>query len=132
MNHILVIVWSAPAAAVAPAIERIAKRARRIVFVSAPRKTAHPLFQQPNPVRAMAEQIERLIETSELPWTFLRPGMFAANALRGWAPQTRVGGWSEYTARGLGCRNRPTCARYVYSRRDHRGTLKDVPGLDNQ
>jgi uncharacterized protein YbjT (DUF2867 family) len=39
----------------------------------------------------MFEQIERLIETSGLAWTFVRPGMFAANALRWWAPQTRVG-----------------------------------------
>jgi len=85
------LVWTAPAAAVAPALERIAKHAKRIVFLSAPLKTAHPLFQQPNPLRAMVEQIERLIETSGLQWTFLRPGMFAANALRWWAPQIRAG-----------------------------------------
>jgi len=85
------LVWTAPAAAVAPALERITKHARRIVYLSAPLKTAHPLFQQPNPLRAMFEQIERLIETSGLQWTFLRPGMFAANALIWWAPQIRVG-----------------------------------------
>ena len=80
------LVWTAPAAAVAPALERITKHARRIVYLSAPLKTAHPLFQQPNTLRAMFEQIERLIETSGLQWTFLRPGMFAANALSWWAP----------------------------------------------
>src|SRR6267142_5668423 len=85
------LVWTAPAAAFAPALERITKRARRIVFLSAPLKTAHPLFQQPNPLRALAEQIERLIEASGLEWTFLRPGMIAANALWWWAPQTRAG-----------------------------------------
>ncbi|MGA2428960.1 MAG: NAD(P)H-binding protein [Candidatus Acidiferrum sp.] len=85
------LVWTAPPAAVAPVVERIAKHARRIVFLSAPLKTAHPLFQRPNPLRAMFEQIERLIETSGLQWTFLRPGMFAANALRWWAPQIRAG-----------------------------------------
>jgi uncharacterized protein YbjT (DUF2867 family) len=85
------LVWTAPAAAVAPALERITKHARRIVYLSAPLKTAHPLFQQPNPLRAMFEQIERLIETSGVQWTFLRPGMFAANALSWWAPQIRVG-----------------------------------------
>jgi uncharacterized protein YbjT (DUF2867 family) len=85
------LVWTAPAAAVAPALERIAKHARRIVFLSAPIKTAHPLFQQPNPLRAMFEQIEQLIETSGLQWTFLRPGMFAANTLSWWAPQVRAG-----------------------------------------
>src|SRR5882762_4640547 len=85
------LVWTAPPAAVALALERITKHARRIVYLSAPLKTAHPLFQQPNPLRAMFEQIERLIETSGLQWTFLRPGMFAANALNWWAPQIRVG-----------------------------------------
>jgi uncharacterized protein YbjT (DUF2867 family) len=86
------LVWTAPPAAVAQALERIAKHARRIVFLSAPLKTAHPFFQQPNPARALGEQIERLIETSGLQWTFLRPGMFAANALSWWAPQIRAGG----------------------------------------
>jgi uncharacterized protein YbjT (DUF2867 family) len=85
------LVWTAPPSAVVPALERILKHARRIVFLSAPIKTAHPLFQQPNFLRAMFEQIERLIETSGLQWTFVRPGMFAANALRWWAPQIRVG-----------------------------------------
>jgi uncharacterized protein YbjT (DUF2867 family) len=85
------LVWTAPPTAVGPALERIAKHARRIVFLSAPLKTAHPLFQQPSPLRAMVEQIERLIDTSGLRWTFLRPGMFAANALSWWAPQIRAG-----------------------------------------
>ena len=85
------LVWTAPAAVVAPALERITKHARRIVFLSAPLKTAHPLLQQPNPLRAVGEQIERLIETSGLMWTFLRPGVFAANVLSWWAPQIRAG-----------------------------------------
>ncbi len=85
------LVWTAPPAAVAPALERFAKHARRIVFLSAPLKTPHPFFQQPNPARSLGERIERLIETSELQWTFLRPGMFAANALPWWAPQIRAG-----------------------------------------
>jgi uncharacterized protein YbjT (DUF2867 family) len=38
------LVWTAPAGAVAPALERIAKHARRIVFLSAPLKTPHPLL----------------------------------------------------------------------------------------
>ena len=85
------LVWTAPQSAVAPAFERIAKHTRRIVFLSAPLKTPHPLFQQPNSSRALAQQIEQLIETSGLGWTFLRPGMFAANALSWWAPQIRAG-----------------------------------------
>jgi uncharacterized protein YbjT (DUF2867 family) len=85
------LVWAAPAAAVVPALDRIARHARRIVLLSAPIKTPHPLFQQPNPHRVMFEQIEQLIVASGLEWTFLRPGMFAANALGWWAPQIRVG-----------------------------------------
>src|SRR5258708_35665455 len=88
------LVWTAPPAAVTPALERIAKHARRIVFLSSPYKTAHPFFQagQPNPIRELHAEIERLIETSGAQWTFLRPGMIAANALWWWAPQFRAGG----------------------------------------
>jgi uncharacterized protein YbjT (DUF2867 family) len=39
----------------------------------------------------MHAEIERLIETSGLQWTFLRPGMLAANALIWWASQIRAG-----------------------------------------
>jgi len=85
------LVWTAPSATVVPVLERIAKHAQRIVFLSAPLKTRHPFFQQPSASRALAEQIEQLIESSSLQWTFLRPGMFAANALRWWAPQIRAG-----------------------------------------
>jgi uncharacterized protein YbjT (DUF2867 family) len=85
------LLWTAPPAAVVPALDRIARHARRVVFLSAPLKTPHPFFQQPNPHRVMVEQIERLIETSGLEWTFLRPGMFAANASGWWAPQIRAG-----------------------------------------
>jgi len=85
------LVWTALPSAVAPALQRITQRARRIVYLSAPLKTPHPLFQQPNLLRSMFEQIERTVETSGAPWTFLRPGMFAANALLWWAPQIRAG-----------------------------------------
>src|SRR5262249_43438287 len=83
------LVWAAPPSAVGPAMEQLAKHARRIVFLSAPLKTPHPLFQQANPMRSMFERIERGIEDSGLEWTYLRPGMFAANALGWWAPQIR-------------------------------------------
>ena len=87
------LVWTAPPATVAAALERIAKHARRIVFLSSPYKTAHPFFQQSqsNPSRALHAQIERLIETSGLQWTFLRPGMLASNARFWWGPQIRAG-----------------------------------------
>jgi glutaminase len=75
----------------AGALERIAKHARRIVFLTAPLKTPHPFFQQPNPARVVAERIERLIEISGVEWTFLRAGMFAGNARHFWGPQIRTG-----------------------------------------
>jgi len=53
------LVWCAPPATLAPVLERIAKRARRIVFLSSPHKTAHPFFQQPNPLRGLHAEIER-------------------------------------------------------------------------
>jgi uncharacterized protein YbjT (DUF2867 family) len=88
------LVWVAGAATVAPVLERIAKHARRIVLLSAPLKTPHPFFQQPNPLRDLFAQIEHRIESSGLEWTFLRPGMFAANSLNWWAPQIRAAAMS--------------------------------------
>ncbi len=87
------LVWNAPPAAVASSLERIVTRTQRIVFLSSPYKTAHPFFQkpQPNPVTALHVEIERLIEASGRQWTFLRPGIFAANALSWWAPRIRAG-----------------------------------------
>jgi len=85
------LVWVASPAAVADALERIGRHARRIVFLTAPLKTPHPFFQQPNPSRDMMERIERLIETSGMEWTFLRAGIFARNARHFWGPRIRAG-----------------------------------------
>jgi uncharacterized protein YbjT (DUF2867 family) len=85
------LIWTAPPQSVASVIARIAANAQRIVYLSAPFKTPHPFFQQPNPARTLGENIEHAIESSRLQWTFLRPGMFAANALTWWAPQIREG-----------------------------------------
>jgi uncharacterized protein YbjT (DUF2867 family) len=85
------LVWTAPPSAVASALERILGHTRRIVFLSAPHKTPHPFFQQPNPVAAMSREIERQIETSGRQWTFLRPGMLSANARHWWASRIRAG-----------------------------------------
>lgn len=85
------LVWTAPLDAIDPALDRILKQARRVVFLSALLKTPHPLFQQPNPIRAVAELVEARIESSSAEWTILRPGMFASNALAWWAPQFRSG-----------------------------------------
>ena len=85
------LVWTAPVSAAAAVIGRISRQARRIVLLTSPHKTAHPFFQQPNPMRGVHQSLERLIESSGAEWTFLRPGMFATNALSWWGPQVRAG-----------------------------------------
>ena len=85
------LVWVAPRSAVAAALPRIFRRARRIVFLSAPLKTAHPLFQTSNPLKELMSQIEQMIADSGLEWSLLRPGMFAANARQWWGNQIRAG-----------------------------------------
>jgi uncharacterized protein YbjT (DUF2867 family) len=86
------LVWVAPPDAIEAAIGKIATHARRIVYLTAPLKTPHPFFQQPNPSRAIAERVEQAIERSGLEWTFVRAGMFAGNARHFWGPQIRGGG----------------------------------------
>ncbi len=56
------LVWTAGSEFVVPALERIAHKAQRIVFLSAPLKTARPFFQQPNPARNVAEKVERVMK----------------------------------------------------------------------
>jgi uncharacterized protein YbjT (DUF2867 family) len=85
------LVWVSPLDAAADTIGRMAPRVGRIVFLSAPIRTAHPFFQQPNPLRSVVAGVEELIEASEVPWTFLRPGPFALNCRDWWAPQIRSG-----------------------------------------
>jgi len=85
------LVWTAPQAAVNDAVKLMAKHSRRIVFLSAPIKTPHPFFQQPNANRVLMEKIEQRIESSGLEWTFLRPGMLAMNSRHFWGPQIRSG-----------------------------------------
>jgi uncharacterized protein YbjT (DUF2867 family) len=84
------LMWQAPAAGVAPALERIAKHGRRIVFLSN-LTVRDGIEEQAYPVTTLHARIERLIEVSGVRWTFLRPGAFAANARIWWAPQVRAG-----------------------------------------
>lgn len=85
------LVWLAPLAPAAAALERIASRARRVVFLTAPIHTPHPFFQQPNPVRTIHAGVEQLIGASGMQWTFLRPHAFALNCLHWWRPQIANG-----------------------------------------
>jgi len=86
------LIWTVPGDTAAAAIERIARHTRQIVFLSAPLKTPHPVFQRalPNPVAAVMAEIERLIEAAGMEFIYLRPGMFAANAGRWWGAQIRA------------------------------------------
>ncbi|HKW97397.1 MAG TPA: NAD(P)H-binding protein [Bryobacteraceae bacterium] len=84
------LVWTAPADAVGPALEQIARHARRIVFLS--NMTVRDSADEQNyPVTALHLKIERLIAAAGVQWTFLRPGAFATNARIWWAAQIRAG-----------------------------------------
>jgi uncharacterized protein YbjT (DUF2867 family) len=89
------LVWTAPIATASTVIAQLAARPsgepRRIVYLSAPYKTPHPFFQQPNPLRGLHAEVERLLGETTASTVVLRPGMFASNALHWWAPQIRVG-----------------------------------------
>jgi uncharacterized protein YbjT (DUF2867 family) len=85
------LVWTVPPATAPAVIERLAAHARRVVFLSSPHQTAHPLFQQPNPMARLHAGIERLIADTGLESTIIRPGMFASNTVAWWAPAIRAG-----------------------------------------
>lgn len=89
------LVWTAAPAAAPAAIERIAAHAsaepRRVVYLSAPFRTLHPFFQQPNPMRALHAEVEHLLANSGVDAAIIRPGMFASNALHWWASQIHAG-----------------------------------------
>ena len=84
-------VWTAAVDTAPDVIARLAASPRRVVYLSAPFRTPHPFFQQPNPMRSLHAEVERLLAASGFGVTVLRPGMFASNALHWWAPQIRAG-----------------------------------------
>jgi uncharacterized protein YbjT (DUF2867 family) len=90
--EVVFLVWSAPPTTVPEVVERLAAHVRRVVFLSAPHRTPHPFFQQPNPMATLYAEIERRIAASGLESTIVRPGMLASNALFWWAPAIRAGG----------------------------------------
>ncbi|MEU9833192.1 NAD(P)H-binding protein [Streptosporangium sp. NPDC048047] len=83
------LVWTAPPQTAAAVVDRLAARAQRVVYLSAPHRTPHPFFRQPNPMAALHAEIERLIAATGLDATIIRPGMFASNALMWWAAAIR-------------------------------------------
>ncbi len=85
------LVWTAPLATAPAVVARLASHARRVVFLSAPFRTPHPFFQQPNPLAALHAEVERLIAATGLASTIIRPGMFASNTRLWWASTIRDG-----------------------------------------
>src|SRR5947209_20616599 len=88
----VLLVWTVPPATAPAVVERLAAYARRVVFLSAPHQTPHPFFQQPNPMAVLYAEIERLIASTGLESTIIRPGVFASNALFLWAAAIRAYG----------------------------------------
>ncbi|MEU8088454.1 NAD(P)H-binding protein [Micromonospora sp. NPDC049101] len=84
------LVWTAPPQSAAAVVDRLAAHAQRVVYLSAPHRTPHPFFQQPNPMAALHAEIERLIAGAGLDSTIIRPGMFASNTLLWWAAAIRA------------------------------------------
>jgi len=72
------------------AIEAIARRARRLVYLSS-LTVRDDLDVQTHPMTMIHARIEDQIRRSGLGWTFLRAGTFATNAL-GWADEIRETG----------------------------------------
>jgi uncharacterized protein YbjT (DUF2867 family) len=85
------LVWTVPPETAPAVVERLASYAQRVVLLSAPHQSPHPFFRQPNPMAALYAEIERLIESTGLDSTIIRPGVFASNALFWWAPAIRAG-----------------------------------------
>ena len=86
------LVWTAPPTTARAVVERLAAHVRRVVFLSAPHRTPHPFFQQPNPMAVLYADLERMIAEAGLESTIIRPGMFASNALLWWAGAIRDDG----------------------------------------
>jgi uncharacterized protein YbjT (DUF2867 family) len=89
------LVWTPAVTTAAEVVARLAAyplgQRRRVVYLSSPHQTAHPFFQQPNPLRGLHAEVERLLAAAALDVTVLRPGIFASNVLHWWGPQIRRG-----------------------------------------
>jgi uncharacterized protein YbjT (DUF2867 family) len=89
------LLWTAPINTAAAVVDRLAPNpsssSRRVVYLSSPHQTPHPFFQQPNPLRGLHVEIERLLAAANLAVTVVRPGMFASNARVWWAQQIQMG-----------------------------------------
>jgi uncharacterized protein YbjT (DUF2867 family) len=81
------LIWPGFAAETArDVVKVIAAHARRVVYLSADVED----LADGEEATLFHQEVERLIRNTDLSWTFLRPGGFAANTL-GWADQVRQG-----------------------------------------
>ncbi|MGW2780286.1 NAD(P)H-binding protein [Streptomyces populi] len=88
-NDTLFLIWPFLTTEGAPAVlEAIARRARRVVYLSSS-GVKDGVERQTDPINQLHADMERLIEGSGLEWTFLRSDTIASNA-RGWAGQIRT------------------------------------------
>jgi uncharacterized protein YbjT (DUF2867 family) len=85
------LIWTAPPATAHAVVDRLARSAQHVVFLSSPHQVPHPAVRQPNPMARLHAEIERLIVASGMPFTILRPGMFASNARYWWGPMIQKG-----------------------------------------
>lgn len=89
---VVFLVWPFLTVEAVPAVlDVVAKHARRIVYLSS-MGVRDDQEEQCDPINQFHADLERLIEKSELDWTFLRPDGFATNALW-WAPQIEPTVW---------------------------------------
>lgn len=79
------LLWTAPPRTAPAVVERLA--GHRVVYLSAPHRTPHPLFRQPNPMAAMHAEIEGLLNGAVV----VRPGMLASNARLWWSDAIHSG-----------------------------------------
>ncbi|WP_433179978.1 NAD(P)H-binding protein [Actinoallomurus sp. CA-150999] len=93
------LVWPFLTTEQAPGVlEAIGRHARHVVYLSS-LGVDDDAERQADLINQFHANMERLIETSGLEWTFLRAGTFAANAL-GWAEQVRAGDVVRYPFAG--------------------------------
>ena len=85
------LMWPLPRLETLPAIlDSIRKHASRIVLLSSS-AVRDGLAQQETPIGQAHADLENYVQKSGIEWTLLRPGAFAANSLRWWAPQIWAG-----------------------------------------
>lgn len=85
------LLWTAAGDSAPAVMERLARHDGRVVLLSSPHQTAHPFFQQPNPMARHHANLEQLMADAGVTSTIIRPGMFASNTKNWWGSQIRSG-----------------------------------------